>query len=317
MRILVVGAGAIGGYFGGRLLQAGRDVTFLVRPRRAAQLAKTGLVIRSRFGDATLPAPPTVTTDALRQPFDLILLSCKSYDLESAADSFAPAVGPNTVILPFLNGMGHMEYLGGRFGAAAVLGGQCVISVTLDGDGYVLHLNDTHGLSFGEQNGETSPRAEAIAAAFSGANFESRLSKTILHEMWEKWVLIATMAGSNCLMRAAVGDIVAAGAENLSLALLDECAGIATARGFAPSAAAMTRNRGMLTMPSSTFAASMLRDIERGAPTEADHILGDLIRRGGAGGGGPNDFPLLHIAYANLRAYDARRKRENAGAPKP
>ena len=108
MRILVVGAGAIGGYFGGRLLQAGRDVTFLVRPRRAAQLAKTGLVIRSRFGDASLRAPPIVTADALRAPFDLILLSCKSYDLQSAADSFAPAVGANTTILPFLNGMGHM-----------------------------------------------------------------------------------------------------------------------------------------------------------------------------------------------------------------
>ncbi len=262
-----------------------------------------------------MPAPPTVTADALREPFDLILLSCKSYDLQSAADSFAPAVGPNTAILPLLNGMGHMDYLGERFGAAAVLGGQCVISVTLDGDGHVLHLNDTHGLSFGEQNGETSPRAEAIASTFSGANFESRLSKTILHEMWEKWVLIATMAGSNCLMRAAVGDIVAAGAENLSLALLDECAGIATAQNFAPGAAAMTRNRGMLTMPGSTFAASMLRDIERGAPTEADHILGDLIRRGG--GGGPNDFPLLRIAYAHLRAYEARRKRENVGAPMP
>jgi 2-dehydropantoate 2-reductase len=315
MRILVVGAGAIGGYFGGRLLAAGRDVTFLVRPRRNAQLAKTGLVIRSRFGDVSLPAPPTVTADALRAPFDLILLSCKSYDLQSAADSFAPAVGPNTAILPLLNGIGHVDDLGGRFGAAAVLGGQCVISVTLDGDGHILHLNDIHGLSFGEQNGETSPRAEAIASTFAGANFESRLSKTILHEMWEKWVLIATMAGSNCLMRAAVGDIVAAGAENLSLALLDECAGIATAHNFAPSAAAMARNRGMLTMPGSTFAASMLRDVERGAPTEADHILGDLIRRGGGGGGGPNDFPLLRIAYAHLRAYDARRKRENAGQP--
>lgn len=317
MRILVVGAGAIGGYFGGRLLQAGRDVTFLVRPRRQAQLANTGLVIRSRFGDATLPAPPTVAADALRQPFDLILLSCKSYDLKSAADSFAPAVGPNTAILPLLNGMAHMDDLGERFGAGAVLGGQCVISVTLDGDGHILHLNDTHGLSFGEQSGETSPRAEAIASTFSGANFESRLSKTILQEMWEKWVLIATMAGSNCLMRAAVGDIVAAGAEHLALALLDECAGIATAQNFAPSAAAMARNRGMLTMPGSTFAASMLRDIERGAPTEADHILGDLIRRGDGGGGRPNDFPLLRIAYAHLRAYDARRKRENAGTPKP
>jgi 2-dehydropantoate 2-reductase len=315
MRILVVGAGAIGGYFGGRLLEAGRDVTFLVRPRRNAQLAKTGLVIRSRFGDVTLPAPPTVTADALRQPFDLILPNCKSYDLQSAVDSFAPAVGPNTAILPLLNGMAHMDYLGERFGAGAALGGQCVISVTLDGDGHILHLNDTHGLSFGEQNGATSPRAEAIASTFSGANFESRLSNAILHEMWEKWVLIATMAGSNCLMRAAVGDIVAAGAENLSLALLDECAGIAAAQNFAPSAAAMTRNRGMLTMPGSTFAASMLRDVERGAPTEADHILGDLIRRGEGGGGGPNDVPLLRIAYAHLRAYDARRKRENAGAP--
>src|ERR1700688_1151030 len=173
MRILVVGAGAIGGYFGGRLLQGGRDVTLLVRPRRKAQLAKTGPVIRSRFGDASLPAPPTVTADALREPFDLILLSCKSYDLQSAADSLAPAVGPNNAILPFLNGMGHMDNLAERFGAAAVLGGQCVISVTLDGDGHVLHLNDTHGLSFGQQNGETSARVEAIASNFSGRHFSS------------------------------------------------------------------------------------------------------------------------------------------------
>jgi 2-dehydropantoate 2-reductase len=311
MRILVVGAGAIGGYFGGRLSQAGRDVTFLVRPRRGAQLAKTGLVILSPFGDVTLPAPRTIAAEALREPFDLILLSCKSYDLESAADSLAPAVGANTAILPLLNGMGHMDYLAQRFGGDAVLGGQCVISTTLDADGRVLHLNDTHGLSFGERDGSQSPRAEAVAATLAGARFDSRLSKSILQEMWEKWVLIATMAGSNCLMRAAVGDIVAAGAENLSLALLDECASVATARGFPPSAANMTRNRTMLTAAGSTFAASMLRDIERGAPTEADHIVGDLIRRGE---GGPRDYPLLRIAYAHLRAYEARRKRENAGA---
>src|SRR3984885_15086753 len=130
MRILVVGAGAIGGYFGGRLLEAGRDVTFLVGSRRAAQLAKTGYVIRSKFGDASLPAPPTVMADALHAPYDLILLSCKAYDLESAADSFAPAVGANTAILPLLNGMAHMDFLAKRFGGGAVLGGQCVISTT-------------------------------------------------------------------------------------------------------------------------------------------------------------------------------------------
>src|SRR5580700_8482441 len=135
MRILVVGAGAMGGYFGGRLLEAGRDVTFLVRPRRAAQLAKTGLLIRSPFGDASLPEPPTVTADALREPFGLIILSCKAYDLESAADSFAPAVGADTAILPLLNGMAHVDYLVARFGGTAALGGQCVISTTLDADG--------------------------------------------------------------------------------------------------------------------------------------------------------------------------------------
>jgi 2-dehydropantoate 2-reductase len=313
MRILVVGAGAIGGYFGGRLLEAGRDLTFLVRPRRAQALAKTGLVIKSRFGNLSLPKPPTVLAEALHEPFDLILLSCKSYDLTSAADSFAPAVGPNTAILPLLNGMGHIDYLAERFGNGAVLGGQCVISVTLDAEGRILHLNDTHGVSFGERDGTTSTRAQAIAAAFKGARFDARLSTAILQEMWEKWVLIATMAGSNCLMRGAVGDIVAAGAENYSLALLAECAGIATTKGFAPSDAMMTRNKTMLTTPGSTFAASMLRDIERGAPTEADHIVGDLIARGS---NASSDNPLLRVAYAHLRAYEARRKRENSGAAK-
>jgi len=311
MRILVVGAGAIGGYFGGRLRQAGRDATFLVRPRRAAQLATAGLIIKSPLGDVNLPAPATVTAESLRERFDLILLSCKAYDLAAAADSFAPAVGANTAILPLLNGMAHIDVLSKRFGAGAVLGGQCVISVTLDADGRVLHLNDTHLLSFGELNGAKSPRAVAIAAAMAGARFESRLSTAILQEMWEKWVLIATMAGITCLMRAAVGDIVAAGGGDLALALLDECAAIAAAYGFAPRQDIALRNRAMLTAPGSIFAASMLRDIERGASIEGDHIVGDLIRRGEAKG---IDLPLLRIAYAHLKSYEARRKREQPPA---
>ena len=311
MRILVVGAGAIGGYFGGRLRQAGRDATFLVRPRRAAQLATAGLIIKSPLGDVNLPAPATVTAESLRERFDLILLSCKAYDLAAAADSFAPAVGANTAILPLLNGMAHIDVLSKRFGAGAVLGGQCVISVTLDADGRVLHLNDTHLLSFGELNGAKSPRAVAIAAAMAGARFESRLSTAILQEMWEKWVLIATMAGITCLMRAAVGDIVAAGGGDLALALLDECAAIAAAYGFAPRQDIALRNRAMLTAPGSIFAASMLRDIERGASIEGDHIVGDLVRRGEAKG---IDLPLLRIAYAHLKSYEARRKREQPPA---
>src|SRR6201981_1301194 len=204
MRILVVGAGALGGYFGGRLKEAGRDVTFLVRPHRAEHLAKTGLIVRSPKGDINIPAPPTVFAERLSAPFDLILLSYKAYDLQGAMDSFAPAVGANTAILPLLNGMRHMDLLAARFGAAAVLGGQCVISATLDGDGRILHLNDLHFLSFGEQDGAKTARVAAIATAFSGAKFESQLSTAIMQEMWEKWATIATIAGVTCLLRGAV-----------------------------------------------------------------------------------------------------------------
>jgi 2-dehydropantoate 2-reductase len=311
MRILVVGAGAIGGYFGGRLLQVGRDVTFLVRPRRAAQLAKTGLVIRSRFGDADLPSPPTVTAEALRAPFDLILLSCKAYDLADAAASFAPAVGANTAILPLLNGMRQIDFLTARFGDSAVLGGLAIISTTLDPQGRIVHLNDWHLIAFGERDRARSARIEAVAAALSGAGFDAQLSNNIVQEMWDKWVFIAATAGITCLMRAAVGDIVAAGAAGLGMALLDECCAIAAAQGFAPAAANVARMRGMLTAPGSTFAASMLRDIEGGAPIEADHIVGDLTRRAGA----QHDHALLRIADAHLRAYEARRAREAAAAP--
>ncbi len=310
MRFLVVGAGAIGGYFGGRLLEAGRDVTFLVRPRRAAELASAGLTIRSRFGDATLPAPPLVLAGALDAPFDAVVLSCKAYDLEGAMDAFAPAIGPDTAILPLLNGMRHLEALDARFGRDRTLGGWCTISTTLDAQGRVIHLNDIHTLQFGERDGARSARAEAIAAAFAGAKFDGRLSETVVLEMWEKWAFIAAAAGITCLMRATIGDIVTADAADLATRLLEECAGVAARQGRPPRPEFLARIRGMLAAPGSPLAASMLRDVERGAPTEADHILGDLLRRAGAAGGDP--APLLRVAYAQMRAYEARRARERA-----
>jgi 2-dehydropantoate 2-reductase len=307
MRILVVGAGSIGGYFGGRLLEAGRDVTFLVRSRRANELARTGLAIRSPVGDVNLPAPPTVAAERLSEPFDLVLLSCKAYDLAGAINAFAPAVGPDTAILPLLNGMRHLDLLEARFGAEHVLGGQCLISAALDPEGRILHLNETHMLSFGERDGARSRRAEAVASEVSGARFEARLSQRILPEMWEKWVFIATGAGITCLLRASIGDIVAAGAADLATSLLDECAAIAARQGFAPSDAAMQRSRAMFTAPGSALTASMLRDIERVAPIEAEHVVGDLLRRGGKE---TEASSLLRTAYLHLKAYEARRVRE-------
>lgn len=309
MRILVVGAGATGGYFGGRLLEAKQDVTFLVRPRRAAELANSGLRIQSRFGDVSIPQPATILAENLHAPFDLILLSCKAYDLEGAIESFAPAVGADTLILPVLNGMRHLDLLDQRFGSSHVLGGLCVISAALEAGGRILHLNDLHLLAFGERDGSRSPRVEAIASAFSGARFDSRLSAVILQEMWEKWVFMATCGGITCLMRATIGDIVAAGAGAFVSELLDECDAIASSLGFPSRPPSLEKNRAMLTQPGSALAASIFRDIERRAPVEADHLIGDLLHRGEQR---QIASPLLRLAYAHLRTYEARRSREAA-----
>lgn len=310
MRILVVGAGAIGGYFGGRLLEAKRDVTFLVRARRAAELADAGLRIRSRFGDVHIPNPPTVLAENLRETFDLVLLSCKAFDLEGAIASFAPTVGAGTAILPLLNGMRHLDLLDARFGGAHVLGGQCLIGVSLDERREIVHLNDRHELSFGERDGTLSERVHAIRRIMEGARFDAHASTEILQEMWEKWVFIAALAGSTCLMRAAVGDIVASpGGTDFILGLFEEVCGIATAEGFAMREASAARLRATLTASGSTFTASMLRDIERNAPIEADHIVGDLLRRGKRDGASPSASSILRIAYAHLKAYEARRTR--------
>jgi 2-dehydropantoate 2-reductase len=312
MRILVVGAGAVGGYFGGRLLQAGRDVTFLVRPRRAAELAKHGLTIQSPVGDFHRASPPIVLQENLTELFDLVVLSCKAFDLEGAMTSFAKAVGPATAILPLLNGMRHIDRLVERFGAEHVLGGQCAISTTLGADGAVVHLNDWHALSFGELDGSRSPRIETIAAAILNAGFDARVADNIGQEMWEKWVFIATAAGITCLMRASVGDYVAAGAADLALGLLNECASIAAAQGFPLREPALERGRTALTAAGSPLKASMLRDIEAGKPVEGDQILGDLLRRAAK----PDAPSLLRIATLHVKAYEAGRKgREVAGNP--
>lgn len=304
MRILVVGAGATGGYFGGRLLEAGRDVTFLVRERRAEQLARHGLRIHSACGDAVIEAPPTLTAGALREPFDLVLLSCKAWDLPQAIANVAPAVGEHTTVLPVLNGMRQLDLLDARFGAARVLGGMCSIAATLDDEGGIRHLNTMHTLCFGERDGSASARFEAIAATMACGRFDDRASTHVLQDMWDKWFFLASLAGITCLLRAAVGNIVAApGGSEAALALLEECRRTAAACGREPSAKALQRASAMLTEAGSTLSASMLRDLERGGRVEADHVIGDLLDRAQAHGVAT---PLLRLAYTHLKAYEVR-----------
>ena len=305
MRVLVVGAGAIGGYFGGRMLEAGRDVTFLVRPRRAGELASAGLVIKSPNGDATLKNPPTVQADKLTEKFDVVLLSCKAFDLDDAVTSFAPAVGPQTSIIPLLNGMRHLDVLDKRFGRERVLGGLCAIAATLNEAREVVQLAPMQSLNFGERDGQLSDRVRVIAEIMASGRIGSVASENIVQEMWEKWVFLASLAASTCLMRTAVGNILAvSGGKDFILGMLDECSAVAGAEGHAPSGPFFQRTRGLLTSDGSQMTASMFRDIKAGAAVEADHVIGDLIARGDAA---KVPVPRLRIAYTHLKAYEKQR----------
>ena len=305
MRILVVGAGAIGGYFGGRLHQAGRDVTFLVRPKRASELASAGLVIKSSSGDVTLKNPPSVQADKLTEKFDVVLLSCKAFDLADAIKSFAPAVGPNTAIIPLLNGMSHLNALDTKFGAERVLGGLCAIAVTLNEAREVVQLAPMQSLNFGERDGKMSERVGAISEVFASGNFGAVASEHIMQDMWEKWVFLASLAASTSLMRTSVGNILAvAGGRDFLLGMLDETSAIAKSAGHEPTGAFFQRTRGLLTTEGSPLTASMFRDVKAGLPVEADHVIGDLVARADAA---KIPVPKLRIAYIHLKAYEKQR----------
>jgi 2-dehydropantoate 2-reductase len=300
MRILIVGAGAVGGYFGGRLAQAGRDVTFLVRPSRAKQLGRDGLRIISPHGDAVL-TPKLVSAERIDTPYDLVLLSVKAYALEAAMNDFAAAVGPETMILPVLNGMRHVDLLTKRFGEHAVIGGVCQVASEIDDEGRIVQLANFQQLVYSERNGEMTPRLQTLDATLQGGGFDARLSTEIMQEMWEKWVQLTSLGAITCLMRGAIGEIVAVpGGADLSIKVLDESAAVATACGHKPSEALLSRHAGAMKAPGSPLTSSMYRDLRKSAPVEADHILGDFIERGASRG---IATPLLKAAFINLRVY--------------
>jgi 2-dehydropantoate 2-reductase len=304
MRILVLGAGAIGGYFGGRLAEAGADVTFLVRPQRRRRLAEQGLVIKSSAGDIARKVE-TVLAGEVRGPYDVVLLTCKAYDLDGALTAIAPAMGPKSVVIPMLNGLLHLDALTQRFGSERVLGGGCYIGAVLSPEGHVLQMGDLDILTFGELDGTRSARAQAIATEFQKGKFKTFLSDRIVPEMWEKFVMLTTLAAMTTLTHSNVGEILAAPeGEGTMLAMLAECEAVANASGYPVGAEAAARTRGLLTDRSSRFTASTQTDMDAGGATEGDHIVGDMVRRGAAKGVAT---PLLRMALCNLQAYEAKR----------
>ncbi|GAA3648641.1 ketopantoate reductase family protein [Nonomuraea antimicrobica] len=302
-RILVVGAGATGGFFGGRLAAAGRDVTFLVRPHRAATLGERGLRITG-LGERTLIEPRLIGAGEITQPYDVVLLSVKATGLAQAIEDVAPAVGRGTSIVPFLNGMAHLDALNARFGAESVLGGVVKVATTVDADGDVVRLAPMAELTIGEQHGQPSQRLREVCGLLSAPGFETAVTADIITAMWHKWVFIVTVGALTCLARGSVGEIVGVpGGARLGPGILAEAAAVSAAAGHPLPAGELDWITEMVTRRGSDFTSSTYRDVVAGQSTEVEHVFGDLVGRARALS---VDTPLLDLATLQLRVHQHR-----------
>lgn len=303
MRILVVGAGAVGGYFGARLAQAGVDAAFLVRPARAQKLAATGLSLVEPDGSRETIAVRALTTSQLTEPWDVVLVAVKGSSLGRAMEDVAPAVGDRTAVLPLLNGIGHLARLVDRFGAERVLGGVCEVATELAPDGAIRQLVPGGMIRFGELEGSLSDRVAEIANALAAARFEIRASETILQDMWEKWLFMVSGGAVGVLLGGTVGDVAAVrGGVAAEGRIVDEALTVLDAAGHAARPDAAARVRSVLTADGSPFTTSLYRDLRAGRPTEVEEVLGDFVEVADQYG---VPTPLLSAAAVRLRVASA------------
>jgi 2-dehydropantoate 2-reductase len=308
MQYLVLGAGALGGYFGAKLLQGGADVEFLVRPKRAAQLAEHSLVVKAHEGDIRIPVK-TVQAGQIAHPYDVILLCCKAYDLEAAMDAVSPAIGPGSAILPVLNGVNHIDILSGRFGRQHVLGGLMIVNAALTPEGNIVQSAVSGNMTtFGELNGATSDRCLAIERAFAAGGMGNTLSETVMAQMWAKFVLYGCAATVATLCRSRAGAIAAAPASaSFVEAVIDECTRVAMAEGYNPPESGAELVRSLYSQTDSKYGPSILVDMEEGRRTEGEHTIGDMADRAARHG---IAAPILTAARCNLQVYEVLRSKK-------
>jgi 2-dehydropantoate 2-reductase len=301
VRFLVAGVGAVGGFVAARLADAGHDVTLLARPHSAARLRDDGLRLQSQDG-VRVVRPTVVTAGELTSGYDTIVLAVKSGDLEGAMADIEPAVKPPAVIIPFLNGMAHVEPLAGRFGPA-VLGGVLRIATERKDDGTILVLAPSYfEVELGELDGSPSARVDRLASAFREARADVTVPADIVGAMWDKWVFIASLGAVTSLMRATVGGIVAvAGGERYARSVLAEAAAAAAACGHPVPAGHLRETEDTLTAAGSSTTSSLTRDLIDGRHTEVDAVLADLAARAEAAG---TATPLIDLAVLALRIHN-------------
>lgn len=300
MKILVVGAGAIGGYFGGRLLEKGEDVTFLVRSKRKEILERTGLNIESVHGDCRLN-PKLVTKEEADSSYDVVLISTKSYQLSGAIEDVRPFVGEGTMILPLLNGISHIDQLVEAFGEKAVIGGLCFVESTLDGDGTIIQTSPINQLVYGERNGQQTERIKKLERAFSDTKAEFVLSGNINQDMWHKYMFITALSGITTVMESPIGPIreLETGQRTIA-AFLAELEAVMSKLGAPIKEGIANDQLAKINAIGASMKSSMQRDTEKAQPIEADHLQGYLLEKAKEY---RVETPILETLYTKLLLY--------------
>jgi len=302
LRFLIVGAGAVGGFVAARLAGAGHHVTVLALPRSAARLREGGLRIATKDGTRVL-RPAVVTAGELTPGYDAIVPAVKSDDLDGAMADIGPAVKPPAVIVPFLNGMAHVEALTGRFGPA-VLGGVLRIATELQDDGTIRVLTPQFDVELGEFDGSPSARVDRLASAFKDAGADVIVPGNIVDAMWAKWVFIASLGAVTSLMRAPIGAIAAVpGGQRFAQSVLAETAAAAAACRHPVPTGQLRVTEQALTAPGSPTTSSLTRDLIAGRRTEVEAVLADLTARARAAG---TATPLIDLAVLALRIHNGQ-----------
>ncbi|RLQ93350.1 ketopantoate reductase family protein [Falsibacillus albus] len=301
MKLLVVGAGAVGGYFGGRLAEKGEDVTFLVRENRKKQLEESGLIIKSIHGDVELQ-PKLITASEKDQVFDVIFISTKAYHLDEALVDLKGFVHEDTLILPMLNGISQLEKMEEYFPKDNILGGLCFIEATLNEGGHIVQTSSIHELVFGERSGERTERIERLDSVLRDSGAAIRLSDQIMQEMWHKYLFISTMSGVTSLFRSSIGPIrEQEEGRKVMLQLIEEVNAIAVSVNAPVSPDIKENLSAKLTEIGYGMKSSLQRDMEKGSLIEAEHLFGNLLNIAKE-----NDVqtPILNVIYANLKIYE-------------
>ena len=310
MQVVVLGAGGVGGYLGARLITGGADVKFLTRDARAATLKAHGLVVKSPLGDFAAPVDVIPAGAVLATPPDAVLLACKEPALAEALDAVTPLLGPQTRLLPLLNGLRHIDMLAARYPQTPLLGGIVHGATNLRPDGVIEHLSSFMTVITGPVATANDFVADEIVERLKAAGVDAYVTHEIRQDMWNKFLFLAAFAGITSLMRASIGTILQTdGGRERILHLLEETRSVVQAEGFPPPDSLMEEYRALLTEEGSSLTSSMLRDIESGRRTEGAHILGDMLARARRH---ELPAPVLAIAAAHVQAYEKRLDAEAA-----